>query len=57
MFRNFLDEEELRKQLRMLESSPVKKTLLAEISLLANDISDELYRVREIFTRLTNIED
>ena len=51
------EKEELRNQLRMLESSPVKKSLLAEISLLTNEISDELYRVRDIFTRLTNIED
>ena len=53
------EEEELlrNQQLRMLERSPVKKSLLAEISLLTNEISDELYRVREIFTRLTNIED
>ena len=40
----------------MLENSPVKKSLLAEISLLTNDIGDELYRVRDIFTRLTNID-
>ena len=41
----------------MLESSPVKKSLLAEISLLTNEISDELYRVGDMFTRFTNIED
>ena len=41
----------------MLERSPVKKSLLSEISLLTNKISDELNRVREIFTRLTEIED
>ena len=52
-----LDEEELKDQLRILESSPVKMSLLAEISLLTNEIGDELYRVRDIFTRLTNIDD
>ena len=41
----------------MLENSSVKKSLLAEISLLTNEINDELYCVHEIFTRLTNIED
>ena len=51
-----LGEEELRKQLRMLESSPVKKPLLAEISLLNNEISDELYRVCDFVTLLTDIE-
>ena len=50
-------EEEVRNQLRMLESSPLKKSLLAEISLLTNEIEDELYRVRDIFTRLSNIDD
>ena len=29
---------------------------MVEISLLTNDISDELYRVRDIFTRLSNTE-
>ena len=41
----------------MLENSPLKKSLLAEISLLTNEIEDELYRVRDIFTRLSNIDD
>ena len=45
-----LVEDKLRNQLRMLERSPAKKTLLTEISLLTGEVSDELYRVREIFT-------
>ena len=51
-----LTEDKLRNQLRMLERSPAKKTLLTEISLLTGEVSDELYRVRDIFTRLSNVE-
>ena len=51
-----LGENVLKNELRLLERSPAKKSLLTEISSLTNDISDELYRVREIFTRLSNIE-
>ena len=49
-------EKVLRDRLRSLERSPAKKSLLLEILILTNDISDEWYRVREIFTRLSNID-